>query len=66
MSPVYRIGREDERADVVKTLRRRASSALGLATKGRMTVCEGKRLARWLRAAADDIEAELHVERELD
>lgn len=59
-SPVYRIGRDDERTDVVVAIGWRVAAAKGLATKGRITRCEERRLCRWLLTLIGDIEAGVH------
>lgn len=63
--PSFDAGREAERQDVMNYIRERAATAVRIGDKGhRLTEAEAKRLERWLRALADDIGAELHVDGE--
>lgn len=52
--------RYKERQAICTFIRDRAASALNLAKRGRFSEAEGVRLARWLNAAADDIDAQMH------
>lgn len=52
--------RFDERQAIVAFIRKRVVSVDHFITRGRLTAAEGSDLKSWLRALADDIDAQLH------